>query len=174
MTGRNVVRIIGVLASSFALAQGVGTNPCAARGQSETSPWRVYADFDHHFCFRYPKSYRPVPPSKATCLEPKLRDEKTKASVYVCAGHETFRLSALVPSAPTGIEAPPEALRIGENIFYYYGPGGGGVAYMDQYFFDLHGKLLSIDFDGPYEGDKTPTAETKKMERKVLASFREF
>ena len=55
-----------------------------------------------------------------------------------------------------------------------YGPGGGGVSYPDGYYFNLHGKILVIDFDGPYENDKTPTPETKKMELKVLASFREF
>jgi hypothetical protein len=48
------------------------------------------------------------------------------------------------------------------------------VSYPDQYFFNLRGKTLSIDFDGPYENDKTPSDEAKKMERKALASFREF
>jgi hypothetical protein len=76
--------------------------------------------------------------------------------------------------APTGIDSPPEPVRIGKNTFYYYGPGGGGVSYPDGYYFNLRGKILVIDFDGPYENDKTPTLETKKMELKVLASFREF
>lgn len=87
---------------------------------------------------------------------------------------EAFRPSALVRMAPTGIESPPEPVHAGKNIFYYYGPGGGGVAYPDGYYFNLRGKILVIDFDGPYENDKTPTPETKKIERKVLATFREF
>lgn len=76
--------------------------------------------------------------------------------------------------APTGIESPPEPFPVGKNTFYYYGPGGGGVSYPDGYFFDLRGKLLVIDFDGPYENEKTPTPETKQMERKILESFQEF
>jgi hypothetical protein len=83
-------------------------------------------------------------------------------------------VSTLQTMAPTGIDSPPESVRIGKNKFYYYGPGGGGVSYPDGYYFNLHGKILVIDFDGPYENDKTPTPETKKMELKVLASFREF
>jgi hypothetical protein len=76
--------------------------------------------------------------------------------------------------APTGIDSPPEALQIGKNTFRYYGPGGGGVTYADVYYFDLRGKILAIGFDGPYENDKTPTSDTKQIERKVLESFQEF
>jgi len=81
----------------------------------------------------------------------------------------------LAERAPTGIDSPPEPVRIGDNTFYYYGPGGGGVFYPDQYYFNLKGKTLRIGFDGPYEdGIKTPTAEAKETEQKVLESFREF
>ena len=77
--------------------------------------------------------------------------------------------------APTGIESPPEPVHAGKNTFYYYGPGGGGVQYPDGYYFNLRGKILVVDFDGPYDNaDKTPTATTKKMEQKILASFRIF
>ena len=41
----------------------------------------------------------------------------------------------------------PERL---EQSFYYYGPGGGGVEYPDQYFLNLKRKTLLIIFDGPY------------------------
>lgn len=51
---------------------------------------------------------------------------------------------------------------------------GGGVSYPDGYYFNLKGKILLIDFDGPYENDKTPTPATKEMERKLLATFRVF
>ena len=64
--------------------------------------------------------------------------------------------------------------RIGNHTFYYWGPGGGGVSYPDQYFFNLRGTELSFAFDGPYENDKTPTERAKKMERMLLASLREF
>jgi hypothetical protein len=87
---------------------------------------------------------------------------------------EPFDLSALVTRAPTGLESPPEPVPVGNKIFYYYGPGGGGVLYPDQYFFDLHGRTLNISFDGPYENDKTPSDAAKKMEMKVLETFREY
>ena len=80
----------------------------------------------------------------------------------------------LVEMTPTGIESPPEPVHFGKNTFYYYGPGGGGVAYPDGYYYNLRGKILIINFDGPYENDKTPALATKKMEQKILASFREF
>jgi hypothetical protein len=60
------------------------------------------------------------------------------------------------------------------EVFYYYGPGGGGVCYPDQFFYDLRGKPLSISFAGPCVEDKTPTASTKEMEQKLLATFRTF
>ena len=75
---------------------------------------------------------------------------------------------------PTGIDYPPEPVGIGNHTFYYWGPGGGGVSYPDQYFFNLRGTELSFAFDGPYENDKTPTERAKKMERMLLASLREF
>jgi hypothetical protein len=108
------------------------------------------------------------------CRGPKLEDKKSGANIGVCALDEDFRPAALVKMAPTGFDSPPESQRMGENTFYYYGPGGGGVQYPDGYYFNLRGKILVIDFDGPYENDKTPTPETKKMEQKVLATFRKF
>ena len=41
----------------------------------------------------------------------------------------------------------------------------------DRYFFTLKGKTLYVTFDGPYLNDKTPTPETKKWEREILATF---
>jgi hypothetical protein len=108
------------------------------------------------------------------CRGPKLKDKKADANIGVCVLDEDFRAAALVRMAPTGNESPPEPIRIGKNTFYYYGPGGGGVSYPDVYYFNLRGKILLIDFDGPYENDKTPTPETKQMEQKVLTSFQEF
>ncbi len=171
---RTTVLLTALLASSTALAQTVSKSPCSTSAQRETSTWRVYADWDHHFCFRYPGSYRSLPPPKIICREAKLRNEVTKAEIGVCVLPDAFRLSALQTMAPTGIDSPPGSIRIGNHTFYYYGPGGGGVSYPDGYYYNLRGKILVIDFDGPYENDNTPTPETKKMETKVLASFREF
>jgi hypothetical protein len=61
----------------------------------------------------------------------------------------------------------------GGSTFYYYGRGGGGVAYPDEYFYNLDGNILAIAFDGPYPAhDNSPTAKTKEMEKKILGSFR--
>jgi len=67
----------------------------------------------------------------------------------------------------------PTMIEVGKNVFYYYGRGGGGVSYPDEYFYDLNGNILEISFDGPYaSNDNSPTAETKVLERKVLETFR--
>jgi hypothetical protein len=68
----------------------------------------------------------------------------------------------------------PTLIHAAQAEFYYYGPGGGGVDYPDAYYFGLRGRTFSIDFFGPYTGDKTPAAVTKQIEPKVLASFRPF
>jgi hypothetical protein len=155
-------------------AQRCCASPCATSGQAETSSWRVYVDRDHHFCFRYPASYAPIPHPKAGCRGPKLEDKKRGTSIGICVLDEKFQPEVLIRMAPTGIDSPPEPMQIGKNTFYYYGPGGGGVNYPDVYYFDLGGKTLGIDFDGPYENEKTPTPATKQMEQRVLTSFREF
>jgi len=58
--------------------------------------------------------------------------------------------------------------------FYYTGPGGGGVDYSDDYLFNLHGKLLHIEFDGPYVDDNHPAPKVQELEPKLLATFRVF
>lgn len=106
-----------------------------------------------------------------------VRNWTTKRLMRIseCFLNEQFRPAALVKMAPTGVEDPPESKHIGQNTFYYYGPGGGGAQYPDGYYFNLRGKILVIDFHGPYDdADKTPTPATKRMEEKVLATFREF
>jgi hypothetical protein len=172
MALRTAAMPIALLACFSASAQTVKASPCAKDTQGETATWRVYYDSTHHFCFRYPRSYQVKTKPKGTCAE--LRDEHAEASIYICTRPEAFKLSALVARAPTGIESLPEPVPVGSNTFYYYGPGGGGVSYPDQYFFNLHGKTLALSFDGPYENDKTPSDAAKKMEMKALASFREY
>jgi hypothetical protein len=108
------------------------------------------------------------------CRGPKLEDKTIGARIGVCVEHEDFDVSTLVRNAPTGIDSPPEPVRLGKHTFYYHGPGGGGASYPDGYYYNLRGKILVIYFDGPYENDKTPTPATKKMEKKVLGTFREF
>lgn len=103
----------------------------------------------------------------------RLQYKDSSASIIMFLEDERFNLQSFVRGAPTGIETPPEPRHVGTLTFYYYGPGGGGVAYPDQYFFDLRGKTLTIRFDGPYEG-KTPTERTKTIEQILLQTFRTF
>ena len=85
---------------------------------------------------------------------------------------QAFNLESLAQLAPTGIEGPPEAKQFGTETFYYYGPGGGGVAYADRYFLAVRGKTLSIAFEaGP---SNVPSAETRTIEKPLLQTFRTF
>jgi hypothetical protein len=70
-------------------------------------PLGVYTDHDHHFCFRYPRSYTPIARPKAGCRGPKLEDKKSGANIGVCVLDEDFRPDALVRMAPTGFDLPP-------------------------------------------------------------------
>ena len=103
-----------------------------------------------------------------------LRHQRSDARIDFILENKPFDLNSFVKGAPTGYDEPPSPVEEGDNTFYVYGAGGGGVEYPDQFFFNLKGKTLYIVFDGPYINDKTPADETKKIEEKVLASFRTF
>lgn len=84
-----------------------------------------------------------------------------------------FDLRKLIRGAPTGYDKPPDPQRFGANVFYYYGRGGGGVAYPDMYFFNLNGRALQIVFDGPYGGgSNSPTDKIQAVDKVILSSFR--
>jgi hypothetical protein len=64
-------------------------------------------------------------------------------------------------------------VRAGSRTFYFYGAGGGGVNYPDQFLTDLRGRILDIELDGPYgESFKSPNKVTKALEKEVLATVR--
>jgi hypothetical protein len=167
-------------------------NPCAAH---PTQPhWRVFADSKYGFCFEYPPDYRRITPSigsrrcsrKDGCLlslekkappsvPPDENDEFKNATIDLSDLGIPFDLGPLRHYAPTGLQdETPEPRQVGSETFYYYGPGGGGVTYPDQFFFKVKGRAFTIDFDGPYTDDKTPADITKQIEGKLLASFRHF
>jgi|SRR5579871_2697651 len=167
--------------------------PCPIK--TAPSGWQTYVDQSHGFCFSYPPTYTPVAqpwlkiytnaPDKSAlerlrkaAQEHRLlrlqNKQDSTAGIIVSLENEPFNLESFVAGAPTGIDSPPERKQIGPEIFYYYGPGGGGVEYADQYFFDLKGKTLLIIFDGPYINDKTPSPETKALEERLLETFRTF
>jgi hypothetical protein len=155
-------------------------SPCAT--QRPANGWHTYVDRVHRFCFSYPPIYKRVQDRRNPYYHPEIKyiqfqRTHTDAYIVVWFENESFDLQEFVPRAesPTGVDSPPEPVKVGEYTFYYYGRGGGGVAYPDNYFFDLRGKTLRIAFDGPYPGDSnTPTAETKKLESEILATFRTF
>lgn len=147
--------------------------------------WKTYADRVHGFAFAYPPIYKRIRrPDRENWKERAkaaaegrwvgLRHQRSDARIDFILEDQPFDLNSLVRYAPTGNDFPPEPVDEGDNTFYEYGAGGGGVAYPDRFFFNLKGKTLYIIFQGPYINDKTPSAETKKIEEKVLASFRTF
>jgi hypothetical protein len=83
-----------------------------------------------------------------------------------------FRLEHLDDISRSG--NPPEPTQINGLTFYYVGPGGGGVDYLDDSLFKLRGKILHIEFDGPYVNDNHPSEDAKKLEPQLLATFRTF
>jgi hypothetical protein len=176
-------------ASSITYAQ----NPCAPHPAQPG--WRVFVDKRDGFCFEYPGDYKRAPTrpfasgpcgAKQGCLlnlvknlppsiPPSDQDEYKNASIGLSALGIPFRLNLLSRSAPMGYEGiPPAPVRVGEMMFYYYGPGGGGVTYPDQFFFEANGRAFGIDFAGPYINDKQPAEATKQIEKKLLGSFRRF
>jgi hypothetical protein len=102
----------------------------------------------------------------ATLISSKPRkafsDDKEPAAVQVSPLPGVFDLQKLIRDAPTGYDTPPTPKQFGANVFYYYGLGGGGVAYPDMYYFNLDGRALRILFEGPYLGDsKSPNDERR-------------
>jgi hypothetical protein len=140
--------------------------------------WPVLTDLSKGFCLSYPPAYQLTPRAAGDpqTLNPDsvvLHDKTSPdADIVVTSTKQIFDLENLTNHAPTGVDTPPQPIEIGGQTFYFYGAGGGGVCYADQYFFDLHGHTLSIIFSGPCVNDKTPSAAMKTIERLMLASFR--
>jgi hypothetical protein len=153
--------------------------------------WITYVDRSHGFCFSYPPSYYQVQKpwlrkysetkeysqyirkaareGRVVRLQPK---QSESSPIEAELDDQAFNLESLARLAPTGIEGPPERKQIGTETFYYYGPGGGGVAYADRYFLDVRGKTLSIAFEaGP---SNIPSSETRSIEELLLQTFRTF
>jgi hypothetical protein len=157
-------------------------------GPRPEKAWVEFLDQTSRFCFWYPPNYKRetasnrVDPStdrqmlaRLISREPRRAypSDKQNATIkiYLLAG--AFDLNRLVSDAPTGYDTPPIPKPYPENVFYYYGAGGGGVAYPDKYYFNLHGRALQIVFDGPYPGDdKSPNVQTQSVEKAILSSFK--
>jgi len=99
-------------------------------------------------------------------------ESQDAGSIHLTVDRRRFSLDNL-RKLHSRADEQPTMVKVGGNTFYYYGRGGGGVAYPDEYFYHLDGNMLEISFDGPYPPhDNSPTAKTKEMEKKVLESFR--
>lgn len=185
------IAVFSCFAAVAAMAQQEAQAPCPV--ENAPKGWIDYINRAYGFCFSYPPVYTPVAepwlekytgdPTRSQALHKaaeegrllRLQHKKfDDAEIAVLLGTTRFDLHSLIKQAPMGSESPPDPIKVGRYRFYYYGPGGGGVCYPDQYFFNLRGKTLDIDFGGPCVRDKTPTPETKKIERQLLESFRTF
>ncbi|MGA8877762.1 MAG: hypothetical protein WCC25_08625 [Candidatus Korobacteraceae bacterium] len=184
------LREISSIDSDYPAGAG-GPAPCPT---TETPPgWKTYVNEKYRFCFSYPPIYTPVdePWGPKYSDTPEYADQLRKAaeewrlsrlddaqeagdSVIIQIGTGPFDLQELIKCAPTGEEGPPRPSEILGRTFYYYGPGGGGVCYPDQFFYNLRGKTLTVSFTGPCVDDKTPSPQTKVIEQEMLASFRTF
>ena len=174
------VAILGFILATFAATAGatpsVPNVPCL--NDDVPADWPVLTDLSKGFCLSYPPLYQPTLTATGDrqTLNPDsvvLHDKTSPdADIIVTSSKQIFDLENLTNYAPTGVDTPPQPIEIGGQTFYFYGAGGGGVCYADQYFFDLRGHTLSITFSGPCVDDKTPSAAMKKIEHLMLASFR--
>ena len=153
-------------------------------GITQVATMTTYVNKDLGITLAYPATYRmtrmpcPHAPNRAFKGRQCLLYLGTGAgqkhgNIEVVIDRRKFSLGTLESAyAHTGWDKP-DTIRIGKCTFYYYGVGGGGVSYPDDYFYNLYGQILLVSFDGPYPpDDKTPSKQTKMMERKVLESLR--
>ncbi|HEX3820180.1 MAG TPA: hypothetical protein VHW45_07600 [Candidatus Sulfotelmatobacter sp.] len=136
---------------------------------SEKPDWKVYVDHTHGFCFQYPAAYKPEPD---TTKRHGILVIVAEGEIFIWLDKRPFKEERLEELSRSGNPAVPQ--KIGKLTFYYNGPGGGGVDYSDDYLFDLRGRILHIEFDGPYIHDNHPSDGIKKFEPELLATFRTF
>src|SRR2546427_11895570 len=125
----------------FAQTSVAADVPCSAK--SGPAGWRTFVDRTHRFCFQYPPTYKTIPDTSERRSIVALDAE---GEIYVWLDKRPFKVEELEAFSRSG--NPPEPTKIGGVTFYYVGPGGGGVFYPDDYFFNLRGKILHIEFDG--------------------------
>jgi hypothetical protein len=140
--------------------------PCSAK--SGPSGWRTFVDRAHRFCFQYPPTFKAV---RDTSKRKSIVVLDAEGPIYVWFDRR-FKLQQLDEISRSG--NPPEPTKFNGVTFYYDGPSGGGVGYSDDFLFILRGKILHIEFDGPYINDNHPSEQAKKLEPQLLATFRTF
>jgi len=190
---KRIALIVGLIALVALLAAAVAylllrqpvvapaSNTAELPSSNNTSAGQTYQNSQYGFEIKYPSDYQVAALPALTDswknrgLEylANLKHTQVDASIQIFIQGQ-FDLNRIMQEyAPTGLQdILPTSKIIGQNTFYYYGPGGGGVAYPDQYFYNLNGKLLVISFDGPYENEKTPSAAAKQVEKELLETFK--
>ncbi len=148
----------------------------SSNNKTATSDWLTYTNTEFGFTFQYPLEYSKTDGSKGSGFQNLITLQRTKplGFISVTLVHSPFSLNSIrTKYAPTGNENLPKSLTIEQNTFYYYGLGGGGVAYPDQYFFNFNGQISLIAFQGPDDpGHNTPNAATKIIEAQLLSTFK--
>jgi hypothetical protein len=169
-TMRNSAQLVILLLLSilcFAQMSIAADVPCSEK--NGPTGWHTFVDRTHRFCFQYPPIYRV---GRDTSKRRSIVALEAEGEIYLWLDERPFKLQELEAFSRSG--NPPEPTKLGGVTFYYVGPGGGGVFYPDDYLFNLRGKILHIEFDGPYFHDNHPSEEAKKLEPQLLATFRTF
>lgn len=113
-----------------------------AVGQSQTL--RPFASSDLRFELSYPSTYgvTDLPCGDAemaagngyqSLLYVRKGKSRDAASISVMLDRRQFSLDAL-RQMHSRADEQPTMIEVGKNVFYYYGRGGGGVSYPDEYF----------------------------------------
>jgi hypothetical protein len=189
---RSLLTLLLLLVCSLCLrSQTIHHSPC--KTEDSHAGWQIYVNHDFRFCLLYPPTYRemPTPPPDEFSstrvflsgldlkhLPPGTHGGPTdnKAGIGFVYIPKPFSVRQMETCcAPTGQDdTPPATVRLGKSVFYFYGPGGGGVDYPDQYLMELNGKILSIEFGGPWKDSKSPIEETKRLETKILSTLQTY
>lgn len=135
-----------------------------------------YQNLTYNFEFQYPTTfmYQKSDGSldsrgNAILASFKMGDDK---ELRVSLDSTSFSVDYLKKYAPGGSrDQNPVASVIEGNTFYYYGVGKSVFCYPDQYFVNLNGKILIFNFSG-CDNEKTPSAETKAIEKQILSTFK--
>ena len=188
---RRRTAVVGAAMLGFALSLAAQSPP-EFPTITEHVPLKTYINDVLGFELSYPVSYRrrnsssAPSPSNSKSAQPLLyaaagagerrcEDEgecNDFGTIVVALDPRHFNLDTIVRSYPHTGWDNAEPFHLGGHAFYYMGTGGGGAMYPDTFFYNLRGRILIIEFSGPYPKDsKSPSEETRRLEPIVLKSL---